>query len=516
MKTPSDDLFVLIKSLDIYEKRHFRQAAKGKREPAGYLLLFDTLDGMESYEEKELLILLKSKGGPTQLKRIKSYLHESIDQFLETYHCNSSVEIQVHRLLQRIEVYYTKKLYDQVRKMIRKAESLVRAIEDYPLLLSVLNWKRRIIMIGTDPEELDEYLAVFHQEERDALLHYRNVTDYMEIQVKLMRISIQGLTAMSEENKNALQELLLHPLLGTESQALSLKAKALYHYSLSSIYIFLPGKINLAYEHLQKTFALLESKSLQNCEIGKLYFLLYTNLGYLLNHLNRNEELLNHIEKLEQFMEDHAPDIPNEHTLVRAYLTLMINHVSWLMEEGRIKEGLAWSKKITAKTDWREGKTAFVIANTNATLLHFMAGEYKLALACINTVLTHKLGGLQDGISHDMEFMKLLIHHELDNTELLLSMCMSLRRQVKKGTTAPKFESLLLGFFSKILPKTNDKKERIQAFLQLHEEFKSHAPAKRNTPAERWFYDFLMDWTASRARNCTMEDIVKERKKKGV
>ena len=68
MKIPSDDLFKLIKSLSKQEKVYFKQYASRKKEHNNYIVLFDFIDSMNIYDERELKTKLKSESFIKNLK----------------------------------------------------------------------------------------------------------------------------------------------------------------------------------------------------------------------------------------------------------------------------------------------------------------------------------------------------------------------------------------------------------------------------------------------------------------
>ena len=145
MKIPSDELFHLIKSLSSQEKRYFKLFAQQTSDDASYLKLFDAIDAFEQYDEKKILTNLNKKGGIKNLERIKNYLQETLLRFLEHHHFNYSIEIQLQRSLQRIEVLCAKRLFDSAKKIITKAEKLAIENESYDYLLIILKWKHHIL-----------------------------------------------------------------------------------------------------------------------------------------------------------------------------------------------------------------------------------------------------------------------------------------------------------------------------------------------------------------------------------
>ena len=87
MKTVSDDLFRLIKSLTKSEKGYFKKfAAKNTAgSKQNYLVLFDAIDDMETYDEDLLRKKLKNEQFLKQLAVYKVYLFNLILKALHLY-----------------------------------------------------------------------------------------------------------------------------------------------------------------------------------------------------------------------------------------------------------------------------------------------------------------------------------------------------------------------------------------------------------------------------------------------
>ena len=78
MKTPSDDLFTLIKSLDAREKGFFKvySAKKGANNTSlSYLKLFDNIDKLKTYDEPYLISKLKKTGFTDHAKGALIFLY---------------------------------------------------------------------------------------------------------------------------------------------------------------------------------------------------------------------------------------------------------------------------------------------------------------------------------------------------------------------------------------------------------------------------------------------------------
>lgn len=101
MKTPSDSLFKLIKSMTMSEKRYFKiyssrhQLKKGN----SYVTLFNAIEKQNNYDEKLILKQFKNKGIFNRLDLVKGHLHKMILASLKFYNSNSTFNFELRRPL---------------------------------------------------------------------------------------------------------------------------------------------------------------------------------------------------------------------------------------------------------------------------------------------------------------------------------------------------------------------------------------------------------------------------------
>ena len=126
--THKDTLFVLIKSLSKSEKRQFKLyvGRLGVNTDAKYLALFNLLDKMRAYDEKQILdsgIVKKA-----QLSNLKAHLYRQILVSLRLNPVNQNIRVQIREQLDFATILYQKGLYKQSLKLLEKAKTM--AIEN--------------------------------------------------------------------------------------------------------------------------------------------------------------------------------------------------------------------------------------------------------------------------------------------------------------------------------------------------------------------------------------------------
>ena len=150
-----NNLFELIHSLSVSEKRFFRQSFGGQgNDRSNYLRLFNEIDKMDAYDESKIRKIFQGEKFINQLHVTKIYLQDSILTSLRNYYRSSSVSMLLKNHLQNIEIYFNKELYNLCALEIRKAGKSAMRFEDETTLLEILNWKRKLLQ-AQSPQDFD-------------------------------------------------------------------------------------------------------------------------------------------------------------------------------------------------------------------------------------------------------------------------------------------------------------------------------------------------------------------------
>jgi hypothetical protein len=144
MKTPSSDLFDLIKSLSSAEKRYFKLYAQlfHKDGTADYVTLFDAIDKQPEYDEAKLLSKLKS---PALIKNIaynKNYLYTILLASLRSYEEKGWEEIQIRNHISDIHLLNKRGLNVQAKKLIKKVKAYAAEKDNAFFMLEMLDQQR--------------------------------------------------------------------------------------------------------------------------------------------------------------------------------------------------------------------------------------------------------------------------------------------------------------------------------------------------------------------------------------
>src|SRR5688572_453004 len=141
-KQSSDHLFRLIKSLTTAEKRYFKIFASRHTigEKNEYVNVFDAIDKQDKYNESSLITLFKNSTFGHSPAIAKNRLYETVLKSLHAFHADSSIDVELQRLMHSTEILFKKSLYDDSRKTLLRARKIAIKYEKHFMLLEIQKW----------------------------------------------------------------------------------------------------------------------------------------------------------------------------------------------------------------------------------------------------------------------------------------------------------------------------------------------------------------------------------------
>ena len=141
----TDSLFQLIHSLQKSEKRNFKlYVQRNSSSPdLKVVQLFDALDKMKDYDEKELInktVSIKKE----QLSNMKAHLYKQILASLRVLENNENIDIQLHEQLDYARILYNKGLYLQSLKILDRVKENAITYNQMTFLIEVLFLEKKI------------------------------------------------------------------------------------------------------------------------------------------------------------------------------------------------------------------------------------------------------------------------------------------------------------------------------------------------------------------------------------
>ncbi|MEO7983681.1 MAG: hypothetical protein ABI688_06345, partial [Bacteroidota bacterium] len=180
----TDALFQLVKSLEKSEKRNFKLYVKRNTatEDLKVIQLFDALDKMSEYDEKQLLKKTRSIS-KQQLSNIKGQLYKQILSSLRLLKDEDNIDIRLHEQMDHARILFNKGLYIQSLKVLERLKETAKSYQQLTYLQQALFFEKKIetLFITRSMQDRADKLA----EESDA------VNSQLTLVNKLSNLSLQ-------------------------------------------------------------------------------------------------------------------------------------------------------------------------------------------------------------------------------------------------------------------------------------------------------------------------------------
>jgi len=304
-----------------------------------------------------------------------------------------------------------------------------------------------------------------------------------------------------------LQEFMNDPLLKHVDQALSLDSKWIF-YNIHALYCGMTNDLAGQYNLRKKIVDQGEHNGIETSD---------THLTALLNLASSQADL----KKYDDFFHTIAKlrSIPLKSKSSKAevfqdtYLFTLQLHV--YIKTGKIEKGIALIdeiknvslEKIRSTTNPDIHFTLFYLI----PYLYFILGKYDQSLGWLNKLLNETDLEVRQDIHCFARILNLITHFELENLDLLKYQVKSTYRFLYKRKRLYKFETIILNFIRKKLPKINIsvKKELIDVFEKLRKEVIEISKEPFEQKALEYF-DFI-SWLESKIENRPFMEVLKEK-----
>lgn len=188
------------------EKRHFKLYIKknSSREDLKIVRLFDALDKMTEYDERQLLKKLDGVEKP-QLANLKTHLYKQIMASLRDLKSKDSVELQLNEMLDYGRILYNKGLFAQSMKFLEKAKEIGFTHGKYNFLSQVISLEKKIegLYITRSMHERAEQLS---NEAIEVSAHIYQVFRLSNLAVRMYSFYIQNGHALNLEEEKKIKQ----------------------------------------------------------------------------------------------------------------------------------------------------------------------------------------------------------------------------------------------------------------------------------------------------------------------
>lgn len=462
----NDSLFDLIKSLNKNEKGYFKKNSRlySTTKENNYLVLFDVIDKMEVYDEKELKLRLKGEKWIKHLPSLKSYLFTQILKNLEAYQNNGGKKEET--LLAQADILIHRGLYAEAYTMLKKGQAVAEENENLHQVLHSLG-REIIVMRALSPSmDIGDKIAKV-KERRDAILAaMREYYDLMDLNDRLYRLYENTGTLRMEEMVNELHALIGPDYIQRIESATSRRIK-LVGYNTLTAYFMLREDPESSFIYARKLFHLVgQSSDFFNQQMVKVYVIIdnFLQTCVLTKKFDEFEKNIKYLENLEPL-----------YGFSRAKKFYMLYHLyfTYLHTIDRPADVHSYLPKFRREFKLYEASLSSVeIIGMVKHISHllFRNGDIEGAIDWNALAMKHEKNIDRQDYRTCLRIQDMIYHYEIASYRLLDSKLLSAQRYLRKNNIYYKTEDCIISYIRQ-LSKAVGRKKQLDIFREFKEKY---------------------------------------------
>jgi len=503
----TDSVFQLIHSLLKSEKRNFKLYVQrnSANNDLKIVQLFDALDKMKEYDEKELINKTTSIK-KEQISNMKAHLYRQILASLRVLENNENIDIQLHEQLDYARILYNKGLYLQSLKILDRVKENAIIYNQLSFLIEVLFLEKKIETLHITrsmQDRADELSAQSIQSN----VRLERVTKLSNLALLLYSWYIKNGHARNIEDEKEVENYFLEHLTDDIRNPEGFYEKLYYNQSYCWN-AFIRQDFLMYYRYTQKWVDLFTDvsgmKEIETANYIKgLHNLL--NAHFTLRNYNGFDKT---IHLLETFRDSDIVKQSNNNR-VQVFIYLYTSKINQHFLEGTFKEGIEMVPEIEQQLKefsiYMDHHRVLVFYYKIASL-YFGGGDYDTAIDYLNKIINWKVD-LRNDLQCYTRLLHLISHYELGNFQLLEYLIKSVYRFMAKMQNLSLVEEEMFKFLKNSFYLSARKLQ--PEFEKLLNKIKHLEKSRFETRA--FAYLDIISWLESKVYNKPVYQIMRER-----
>jgi len=503
---PSNELFLLVKSMSKSEKRFFKMFSAIQSGEKNYLKVFDFIEKQTEYDEEELKDHFADETFIKHLPSEKNHLYKTILKSLRSYFAEQSVASILKQEIRNIEILYNKALYKECRKFLKRAKRIAADYEKFYYWYELIAWERKLIEEAYEFGDFDADLNQLIEEEIEVIAKLRNLAEYQVLYSKINYIFRSGVFTKNSDERAAVDAIANNHLIKGKNTAISTRASSICYY-IKGLCAATNRDYQDSYVFFNRTKEILDKNPKIKSDTGKRYLLTLFHLVKCYID-DRNFEMVQHIlDEIQQLPSEKGFDSTDMRLRIFGiHMNEQLNLFNMtgdftkakLFIDSSAEEGSLYMDKISKE---QELKLWF-----NSAYAFFGFGDYKQALRKINDILNDKETQLRQDLFGFARLLNLLIHFELENYEFLEYEVKSTKRFFAKIKRDYKIESFIVSYILK-LAKCPHETDRAEVYQLMKSDLKELLTDNSERVVLEYFD--LPAWVESKINGVSFADAVR-------
>lgn len=488
---PSNELFVLIKSLTKSEKRFFKLSSSMQNGEKNYIKIFDYIDAQANYDEYQMKGFFKEETFIKHLPSEKNHLYKLILKSLRAFYSEQTISSQLKEELKNIEILYNKALYKECTKFLKRAKRLAWEYEKFYYLIELIAWEKQLIEDAYQDGDFSIDLSALIQEEVEIVGKLQNLATYHVLYSEINAIFRSGGFSKNESERKQVDAIANHPLIKGKNTALSVRAATICYY-IQGLCAATNRDYKSSYQKFNRTKEIKDRNPKLKKDLGQRYIL---TLSHLLNCYKdeRNFEMaqavISDLTKLRNDKNFQSIDLK-----IKLFGICFNEQIYLYNQLGKFQSAIDYfeaTSKERPNLIKSFNKEQLIVMHFNMANAYFGNGEFKNALKSINEIINDNETNLRQDIYSFSRILNIFIHYELGNFDYLDYIMKSTSRFLKKTQKDYQFEKVIIQNISKLIKA--DGKHLIE---ELYDTFSSEINLLLSQPEERVIlaYFNLPEW----------------------
>ncbi|RDY61364.1 hypothetical protein [Flagellimonas nanhaiensis] len=502
-----DALFVLIKSLSKSEKRQFKLyvGRLGVNTDAKFLALFNLLDKMKMYDERQILdsgIVKKA-----QLSNLKAHLYRQILVSLRLNPVNQNIRVQIREQLDFATILYQKGLYKQSLKILDKAKNFAIEHEEKNVAYEIVELEKIIetqYITRSIPDRADELALQAKQLSEDNVM----TSKLSNLSLQLYSMMLKVGYVRNDEDLQRVKRYFDGQLPKYKLDNLGFREK-LWLYKAHLWYSLLTQDFLSAYKYASKWVDLFYENE-EMILLNPVFFLKGNH--YLLESLffvKYGSQFKETLERLER--EVSRPKFPqNDNITSLAFLYINSSKLNLHFLEGTFEKGIYLVNIIEYGIKKHRGRIDehhIMLLYYKIACLYFGVGDNKNCIVYLKKIISNKNLKMREDLMCFARVLSLVAHYEAGMDYHLEVQLKSTYKFLLKMNDLHAVQKEMIKFLrglGDIYPH-----ELKGEFQKLYNELKKY----ENHPYEKraFLYLDILSWLESHLQNKPVAQIIREK-----
>lgn len=500
----SNDLVHLIASMSRQEKRYFKISASfyNKGEGNDCLRLFEVIDKLRPESDAVLAAAVKDKPYARRLSSLKNELTEVLLDSLSTYHAAKNSRAQLRRLFAHVETLYSRGLYNHCQKVLARAEKRARETEYHPALVEVFRWRRILLIRGiTDSFEAD--IDVLYSQLDTLFAQVVNAHKYLKLMDLMQGVSARYSAQPVHSDMETLRQIVAHPLIHDETQAVSFEAQ-LARYNTLGTYYLLTGDQDGALQQYKKAVYLWKRFPAMMADRPFQYG------RYLMNYLNcllPTTDELEFSRMLRDLKTLYSAD--DKHKMPDAWNIELL----YYLNRGQLEHCALVIAEIESTLLLRTPKYSPLVYGTlcyNCAVVCFLEGQYSKTMEYLSRILHERRAGGKRDLQEFARVFSCVVHYELGDVDAIDNLVRAVRRRKKQEMPLVLHDTVVQAVRALLNASSTAERRRVVQTL-----YETLAMLLHSCTVEIPGLPELLFWAESKLQHRSTRDVFVERMKSG-